>query len=109
MIIFAGVETVALRGEEKNQLTVIGDCIDAVSITALLRKKLGFAQLISVTPYYDEDEDDDEMDDGEDLRYTRTTIHPTTVYPQQQPYSYQQPYYMIHDVGMNSHESCIIL
>ncbi|XP_016476844.1 heavy metal-associated isoprenylated plant protein 16 [Nicotiana tabacum] len=45
-----GVESAAMKGEEKNQLEVVGDEIDAVTLTNLLRKNLGQAQLVSVGP-----------------------------------------------------------
>ncbi|KAJ9687082.1 hypothetical protein PVL29_015797 [Vitis rotundifolia] len=45
----AGVESAALQGQEKNQIVVIGEGIDAVALTTLLRKKVGFAELVSVS------------------------------------------------------------
>ncbi|WJZ99784.1 hypothetical protein VitviT2T_018200 [Vitis vinifera] len=45
----AGVESAALQGQEKNQIEVIGEGIDAVALTTLLRKKVGFAELVSVS------------------------------------------------------------
>ncbi|XP_059663951.1 heavy metal-associated isoprenylated plant protein 16-like [Cornus florida] len=46
----SGVETLALKGEDMNQIEVTGDGIDAVSVTKLLRKKMGYAELVSVGP-----------------------------------------------------------
>ncbi|KAK3025523.1 hypothetical protein RJ639_042058 [Escallonia herrerae] len=54
--IAVGVESTALKGEGKNQLEVVGDGIDAVILTMLLRKNVGFEELDSVGP----DEKDDE-------------------------------------------------
>ncbi|MCD9638358.1 hypothetical protein HAX54_022258 [Datura stramonium] len=45
-----GVESAAMQGDEKNQLEVMGDQIDAVKLTSLLRKNLGQADLVSVGP-----------------------------------------------------------
>ncbi|KAF5746195.1 hypothetical protein HS088_TW06G00362 [Tripterygium wilfordii] len=45
-----GVDQAALGGKEKDQIEVTGEGIDAVELTDLLRKKVGFANLVSVTP-----------------------------------------------------------
>ncbi|KAL7216486.1 hypothetical protein ACSBR1_028428 [Camellia fascicularis] len=45
-----GIESVALRGEQKNQLVVLGSSFDAVLLVKLLRKKVGHAHLISIGP-----------------------------------------------------------
>ncbi|KAJ9681562.1 hypothetical protein PVL29_020434 [Vitis rotundifolia] len=44
-----GVESIALEGEDKNQIVVIGDSVDSVNLTCLLRKKFGSAELLSVS------------------------------------------------------------
>ncbi|GKV41202.1 hypothetical protein SLEP1_g48768 [Rubroshorea leprosula] len=43
-----GVESAALKGNDKNQIEVTGDGVDAAQLTMLLRKKMGFAELVSV-------------------------------------------------------------
>ncbi|XP_043721177.1 heavy metal-associated isoprenylated plant protein 47-like [Telopea speciosissima] len=43
-----GVESVALQGPEKDQLVVIGDGIDSIVLMTLLRKSMGYAELVSV-------------------------------------------------------------
>ncbi|KAK2986429.1 hypothetical protein RJ640_011867 [Escallonia rubra] len=45
-----GVESAALKGEGKNQLEVVGVGIDAVVLTTLLRKNVGFAEVVCVGP-----------------------------------------------------------
>ena len=40
----AGVQSVAIEGRERNHLVVVGDGLDAVSLTSYLRKKVGAAQ-----------------------------------------------------------------
>ncbi|KAK3004433.1 hypothetical protein RJ639_020044, partial [Escallonia herrerae] len=65
-----GVESAALKGEGKNQLEVVGDGIDAVVLTTLLRKNVGFAVLVSVGP----DKKDDEKKDTE--KKNEATIMP---------------------------------
>ncbi|KAI3465931.1 hypothetical protein Pfo_022594 [Paulownia fortunei] len=45
-----GVVSVAIQGEEKNQLVVTGEGIDAVNLTELLRQNVGFAEVLSLGP-----------------------------------------------------------
>ncbi|XP_055808319.1 heavy metal-associated isoprenylated plant protein 47-like [Solanum dulcamara] len=44
------LEKVAIEGEEKNELMVIGEGICAAKLVTKLRKKVGFAELVSVGP-----------------------------------------------------------
>ncbi|XP_017238601.1 heavy metal-associated isoprenylated plant protein 47 [Daucus carota subsp. sativus] len=46
----SGVESVALKGDNRDQLEIIGDGIDTVELAKLLRKKVGGADLLSVGP-----------------------------------------------------------
>ncbi|KAK2987092.1 hypothetical protein RJ640_004818 [Escallonia rubra] len=41
----SGVNSVALAGEEKDQIVVVGEKVDAAGLTDLLRKKVGYATL----------------------------------------------------------------
>ncbi|KAM3204136.1 hypothetical protein P3L10_027545 [Capsicum annuum] len=43
-----GLEKVAIEGEEKNELMVIGEGIDVEKLVTILRKKVGFADVVSV-------------------------------------------------------------
>ncbi|KAK1608957.1 hypothetical protein QYE76_032630 [Lolium multiflorum] len=43
-----GVDSVSLAGDGKDQVVVVGDCIDSVKLTTTLRKKVGHAQLLTV-------------------------------------------------------------
>ncbi|TMW80597.1 hypothetical protein EJD97_017924 [Solanum chilense] len=45
----SGVESAAITGDGKNQLEVVGE-VDAATLTSLLRKNLGKADLVSVGP-----------------------------------------------------------
>ncbi|XP_047339429.1 disease resistance protein Pik-1-like [Impatiens glandulifera] len=45
-----GVESAALQGNDKDQLEVVGEGVDCVVLTRLLRKYVGYADLISVGP-----------------------------------------------------------
>ena len=42
------INFVGLEGNEKDKVVVIGDGVDAVTLTKSLRKKLGVADIISV-------------------------------------------------------------
>ncbi|KAK2651787.1 hypothetical protein Ddye_011643 [Dipteronia dyeriana] len=50
----SGVESVTLKGDDKNQIEVTGDGLDAADLTKLLRKKFGYAFLESVGAADDE-------------------------------------------------------
>ncbi|CAN6239792.1 unnamed protein product [Urochloa humidicola] len=43
-----GVQSVAIEGREMNHLVVVGDGLDAVSLTSYLRRKVGSAQIVQV-------------------------------------------------------------
>ncbi|MGI4370275.1 hypothetical protein ACR2V4_27170 [Klebsiella pneumoniae] len=45
-----GVESAALQGQDKDQIEVTGDGVDAVVLTTSLRKGVGPAELVSVSP-----------------------------------------------------------
>lgn len=44
------IEKVAIEGEEKNELMVMGEGIDVPKLVTRLRKKVGFADVVSVEP-----------------------------------------------------------
>ncbi|GAY55152.1 hypothetical protein KPL70_004088 [Citrus sinensis] len=46
----SGVESASLKGDDKSQIEVTGDGMDPVLLTSLLRKKVGYAELVSVGP-----------------------------------------------------------
>ncbi|XP_027108297.2 heavy metal-associated isoprenylated plant protein 47 [Coffea arabica] len=73
----AGIERVALQGENKDQIVVVGEGIDAVNLTSLLRKKLGSVELVSVIPI---GELGNREEEEEEYTYGTTSIQPT-VYP----------------------------
>ncbi|PIA26790.1 hypothetical protein AQUCO_08900032v1 [Aquilegia coerulea] len=45
-----GVISVELHGDEKNQIAVTGEGIDSTCLTVKIRKKVGYTELVSVTP-----------------------------------------------------------
>lgn len=52
-----GVESAGLAGQDKSHIEVVGDGVDAVELTNLLRKKVGYAELASVTAVEEKKED----------------------------------------------------
>ena len=44
-----GVESASLKGDDKSQIEVTGDGVDPVQLTSLLRKSVGYAELVSVS------------------------------------------------------------
>ena len=47
-VTFSGVESSALKGQNRDQIEVKGDNIDIVKLATLLRKKVGHASIVSV-------------------------------------------------------------
>ncbi|KEH15709.1 heavy metal transport/detoxification superfamily protein, partial [Medicago truncatula] len=43
-----GVNFVGLEGDEKDKIVVIGDGVDAVTLTKCLRKKVGQTEIVSL-------------------------------------------------------------
>nr|XP_009783945.1 PREDICTED: uncharacterized protein LOC104232429 [Nicotiana sylvestris] len=58
-----GVEKVAIEGEEKNELMVIGEEIDAAELVTILRKKVGFANIVSIGPVDDEKKEEKQKEE----------------------------------------------
>ncbi|KAI3695343.1 hypothetical protein L1987_78339 [Smallanthus sonchifolius] len=46
----SGVESASFVGSDKDQIAVTGAGIDSVQLTTLLRKKVGYTELVSVGP-----------------------------------------------------------
>lgn len=79
---FIGVVSVALDGDK---LVIVGDGTDSVILTALLRKKMGYADLISVAEVKKEEKKDEKKDDENKI------LHPF-FYPYQYTNSYPYAY-----------------
>ncbi|WCJ37339.1 Copper transport protein family [Euphorbia peplus] len=45
----SGVESAGLGGDDKSQIEIVGDGVDAVHLTTLLRKKIGHADIVSIS------------------------------------------------------------
>ncbi|CAN1315926.1 Heavy metal-associated isoprenylated plant protein 16 [Linum perenne] len=85
-----GVDSVSLAGTGKTQIEVTGDGIDSVKLVTLLRKKVGFAELVSLAPV--------EVNNDEDIKPEEVVPTPAAhwsyMYGGGQPhYAYQmRPY-----------------
>ncbi|KAL3715408.1 hypothetical protein ACJRO7_007183 [Eucalyptus globulus] len=78
---FQGVQSVALTGDQ-DRIEVTGD-LDAVNLTTLLRKKVGFAEIVSVSE--DKNEADDNPGEIEPIMYM--SPYPREVVYLRDPYS----------------------
>lgn len=95
----SGVESAAIQGEDKSQIEVIGDGVDAVALTVLLRKKFGHAELLAVSEKKDEEKKPEKTPEPE--------VQYNLVWPSYVPDYYQIRYvdnYYAHD----SSSSCSI-
>ncbi|KAM3684345.1 hypothetical protein ACJW31_11G036900 [Castanea mollissima] len=93
-----GVESVSLQGEDSSQIVVVGNDIDSVHLTSLLRKKVGSADLMSLSPisYVGEIQEPKHSEFG-----IQSTVWPT--------YQAGVPYYYTYDVPNNNQDSCTIM
>lgn len=91
-----GVESAALKGDDKTQIEITGDGMDAVALTSLLRKKVGHAELVSVGPAGAGDKKDDSKPKENDPKIQSLQVWPyhggvpQYVFPVDPPYD---PYY----------------
>ncbi|KAI6673441.1 hypothetical protein NL676_001347 [Syzygium grande] len=80
---FPGVQSVKLMGD-KDQIEVTGD-VDAVNLTTKLRKKVGFAEIVSVS----EDKKEEKEEKTDDTTKVPPAIYP---YPQREIVYLEDPY-----------------
>uniref|UniRef100_A0A7N2R456 HMA domain-containing protein n=2 Tax=Quercus lobata TaxID=97700 RepID=A0A7N2R456_QUELO len=57
-----GVTSMAIEGDDRSLVVVIGDEVDSVCLTRSLRKKVGYATIVSVAQLEESDEKKDEED-----------------------------------------------
>ncbi|KAI6673447.1 hypothetical protein NL676_001353 [Syzygium grande] len=60
---FSGVQSVALVGDNKDLIEVVGDGVDAAKLATLLRKKVGFTEIVSVSEVSEKDKKESESKD----------------------------------------------
>lgn len=96
--VYVGVESVAIKGDDKDKIEVIGNEIDTVQLAKALRKKVGVADLISVGPAKDEKKDEKK-------------IFPFVQYPYNYYYGAQVPGYQpVYEVRDNYNDpNCSIM
>ncbi|XP_050279496.1 heavy metal-associated isoprenylated plant protein 47-like [Quercus robur] len=92
-----GVESVSLQGEDSSQIVVVGNDIDSVHLISLLRKKVGSAELMSLSPISSE---------GEKQQEPKHNGIQSMVWP---AYQASVPYYYTYDVPNNNQDSCTIM
>ncbi|XP_058112917.1 disease resistance protein RGA5-like isoform X1 [Magnolia sinica] len=92
-----GVISATLEGSDKEQLVVVGEGVDSVVLTTLLRKKMGFTELVSVAVVDEKKKEEETKPKGE-----------TVVLPSYSPYQYSwsQPLYAYEDPNR---DNCCIM
>uniref|UniRef100_A0A7N2LJQ9 Uncharacterized protein n=1 Tax=Quercus lobata TaxID=97700 RepID=A0A7N2LJQ9_QUELO len=91
-----GVESVSLQGEDSSQIVVVGNDIDLVHLTSLLKKKVGSAELMSLSPISYERKKQQEPKHNR----IQSMVWPT--------YQASVPYYYT-DILDNNQDSCTIM
>ncbi|KAI8552251.1 hypothetical protein RHMOL_Rhmol06G0252200 [Rhododendron molle] len=82
-----GVASAAFAGEDKNQIEVTGDGIDAVTLTMLLRRNVGFAELVSVAPVSEDNKSGDDNKSADDQSESEKEVAVVQI-----PWYYNNPY-----------------
>ena len=65
----SGVESACLKGQDKDQIEVKGEGIDTAKLAMLLRKKVGYASIVSVA----EDKEETEKEEETKIQYMAET------------------------------------
>ncbi|ERN19122.1 hypothetical protein AMTR_s00061p00147320 [Amborella trichopoda] len=89
-----GVIQLGLEGEDKSQVMVIGDGVDAAKLTMILRKKVGHTELVSVEENKDVKKD------------PKPSVEPTVC---NYPCSYAPPQPLCFEVRPSYNDQCSIL
>ncbi|VAH48647.1 heavy metal-associated isoprenylated plant protein 16-like [Triticum dicoccoides] len=91
----AGVTSMGITGDARDQLEVVGDGVDPVCLVCCLRKKLGHAQIIKV----EEVKKPEEKKKDEPKPAPAVPVHPPPYYYPPSYYHHQyQPPHMVADV-----------
>ena len=69
--------SIQISGEDKDQVEVVGDKIDSVCLTRSLRKKVGYATLLSVEEVKETIEDEPKKEDIDDSTAKNQSISPS--------------------------------
>ncbi|GAB4845875.1 hypothetical protein Ancab_024879 [Ancistrocladus abbreviatus] len=81
----SGVISVAVPGNEKDELVVIGMGVDAACLTEKLRKKVGYASIVSVEEVKEQKKKEDKKDKEKKKEGGKDKVDPTAI---QIPYYY---------------------
>ncbi|KAM0867591.1 hypothetical protein ACQ4PT_041854 [Festuca glaucescens] len=76
-----GVDSVALAGDTKDQVVVVGDGVDPIKLTSALRRKVGPAQLVQVGDVKKEDEEKKKKPTAAAAEVVMYQSHPGYYYP----------------------------
>ncbi|GMI66302.1 hypothetical protein HRI_000299500 [Hibiscus trionum] len=82
----SGVESASLKGDDKSQIEVTGDGVDAVKLTSLLRKSVGHAELLSVADAGGEKKEEPKSEPP--LYHVQTPYYPPYYYQAVPSYGY---------------------
>ncbi|KAJ4815707.1 Heavy metal-associated isoprenylated plant protein 47 [Rhynchospora pubera] len=82
----AGMDGIISTSIDGDKIVVEGDGLDSIALTTVLRKKLGHANLITVTP------SDDKKEDKKEEKKEQPVVLPP-YYAVVHPYPYQYGYY----------------
>ncbi|XP_058114217.1 heavy metal-associated isoprenylated plant protein 47-like [Magnolia sinica] len=91
-----GVSSVAIEGKERDQVVVVGDGVDPIKLTSLMRKKVGHADLISVQEVKPKDEKESKIE-VKDQRLWKSDWPQYPQYPQCPQYPYVVKYEPVYD------------
>ncbi|KAK6157110.1 hypothetical protein DH2020_011358 [Rehmannia glutinosa] len=97
----SGVESAALTGQEKDQVEVVGEGIDAVELTRQLRKNVAHAELVSVGEV--------KKEETTAAKAEAPTLQPAVVWSYAPPYGGYQTY-PVYEMRAPCHDpSCVIM
>ncbi|XP_037481630.1 heavy metal-associated isoprenylated plant protein 46-like [Triticum dicoccoides] len=90
----AGVTSMEITGDSRDQLEVVGDGVDPVCLVSCLRKKLGHAQIIKVEEVKKPEEKKEEK---KDEPKPAVPVYPPPCYypPSYYHHQYQQPHMVV--------------
>ncbi|KAI7748463.1 hypothetical protein M8C21_005059 [Ambrosia artemisiifolia] len=98
----AGVESVAFVGSDKDQITLTGEGIDSVELATLLRKSVGYTELVSVGSV----EEKKPAAPASSVAVQTAAVAPQLVYPHH--YGYGVPYH-VYEGPYHNDSSCTIM
>ncbi|PIA28673.1 hypothetical protein AQUCO_06800093v1, partial [Aquilegia coerulea] len=97
-----GVTSAELQGDSKNQIVVIGDGIDSTCLTKLIRKKVGFTELVSVTPIPEKKEEKPKVKNEPAAQAQEMVWTPYQ-------YGYGTPHIYVSEVPHHHEDNCSIM